>query len=173
MTALFLRLLCFVGLFAVASGSYAMVQAEPDVVQVSQFSGKQVPRFESLRYSAVHGRQGPTLDHPIVWRYERAGLPMLVVRETHGWRRVRDQDGDEVWVQARMLSSNPTAIVIKATVLLRKPEADAEARAKLTSGVIVDLERCDGGWCYVKVARQKGWVDRNMLWGVETSTDGL
>ena len=41
-----------------------------DTVKISRFSGKPLPRFESLRYSAVHGRQGPNLDHQILWRYE-------------------------------------------------------------------------------------------------------
>ena len=115
MTALFARiLLCLtlvvgLGVFA----SEARQQAE--TIKISRFSGKPLPRFESLRYSAVHGRQGPNLDHPILWRYEREGLPMLVVRETHGWRRVRDPDGDEVWMQARMLSATRTGHSMLAT----------------------------------------------------------
>ena len=36
---------------------------------------------------------------------------MLVVLETHGLRRVRDSDGDEVWMQARKLSGDRTALV--------------------------------------------------------------
>ncbi len=115
MTALFARLLFCFALF----GSFSLIEVEArqsaETVKVSRFSGKPLPRFESLRYSAVHGRRGPDLDHPIVWRYEREGLPMLIVRETHGWRRVRDPDGDEVWMQARMLSEAPTAMVVKTS----------------------------------------------------------
>ncbi|MEM9377179.1 MAG: SH3 domain-containing protein, partial [Pseudomonadota bacterium] len=88
MMSVFVRTLL---MMAVLSGlRFAVVEArEPaETIKISRFSGKPLPRFESLRYSAVHGRQGPNLDHPIVWRYERAGLPVLVVRETHGWRRI-------------------------------------------------------------------------------------
>lgn len=173
MTALFPRLLAILALAAAASGALVSAQTEPETVRVSQFSGKQVPRFESLRYSAVHGRQGPSLDHPILWRYEKAGLPMLVVRETHGWRRVRDKDGDEVWVQARMLSDTPTVAVIRDVVLYRKPDAASDPRAALKPGVVAELKRCDGSWCHIAIERQKGWVEKSALWGVETATGGL
>ncbi|MEO0982249.1 MAG: hypothetical protein AAFX03_06315 [Pseudomonadota bacterium] len=42
--------------FAVALAA----SAEPPQTKISVFSGKPVPRFESLRYSAVHGRAGPS-----------------------------------------------------------------------------------------------------------------
>ena len=144
-----------------------------ETVKISRFSGKALPRFESLRYSAVHGRQGPNLDHPILWRYEREGLPMLVVRETHGWRRVRDPDGDEVWMQARMLSGQRTALLTQDTELKRKPEDEARSKAKLKQGVIAELMSCSAGWCEIKIDRQSGWVPKQILWGTETATGKL
>ena len=123
--------------------------------------------------SRSHGRQGPSLDHPILWRYERAGLPMLIIRETHGWHRVRDKDGDEVWVQARMLSSNQKAVITQDIILYKKPDEHSPARAQLKAGLIVDLDRCEALWCRVKADRQAGWVQKTGLWGVETSTGGL
>lgn len=173
MTAWIARsLLCF----AVAAGIGPLVgeaRQQAETVKISRFSGKPLPRFESLRYSAVHGRQGPHLDHPILWRYEREGLPMLVLRETHGWRRVRDPDGDEVWMQARMLSSARTALITQDTELMRKPQADARAKARLKQGVIVDLQDCEDGWCEIKIERQTGWVPKQKLWGTETATGKL
>jgi len=173
MKAIFSRLLALCALGFANCSTLALMQADPEPVLVSQFSGKPVPRFESLRYSAVHGRQGPSLDHPILWRYERAGLPMLIIRETHGWRRVRDKDGDEVWVQARMLSSNQKAVITQDIILYKKPDEGSTARAQLKAGLIVDLDSCEALWCRVKAGRQAGWVQKIGLWGVETSTGGL
>ncbi len=173
MKAIFPRLLALCALGFASCSTLASMQADPEPVLVSQFSGKPVPRFESLRYSAVHGRQGPSLDHPILWRYERAGLPMLIIRETHGWRRVRDKDGDEVWVQARMLSSNQKAVITQDIILYKKPDEHSTARAQLKAGLIVDLDNCEALWCRVKAGRQAGWVQKTGLWGVETSTGGL
>lgn len=173
MTAVFSRILISFALCVAVGSIAAQTHAEPETVLISQFSGKPVPRFESLRYTAVHGRQGPSLDHPILWRYEREGLPMLIVRETNGWRRVRDKDGDEVWMQARMLSADSKVVTTRETVLYRKPEAASDKRAMLKAGVIAELNECQGLWCSVKIDRQSGWVEKTALWGVETMAGGL
>ena len=69
MTALFARsLLCLI-LFGGVGMMTVEARQSAETVKISRFSGKALPRFESLRYSAVHGRQGPTLDHEILWRY--------------------------------------------------------------------------------------------------------
>jgi len=148
-------------------------QEAAQTVKISRFSGKPLPRFESLRYSAVHGRQGPNLDHQILWRYEREGLPMLIVRETHGWRRVRDPDGDEVWMQARMLSETRTALVTRDVDLKRGPDLETPSKARLKAGVIAELTTCEQGWCKIKIGRQTGWLAQSDLWGTETSTNNL
>lgn len=173
MTALFGRSLICAAFFLGAGVVTADARQSADTVKVSRFSGKPLPRFESLRYSAVHGRQGPNLDHQILWRYEREGLPMLVVRETHGWRRVRDPDGDEVWMQARMLSSERTALVTAEVELKRAPEDDARSKARLKPGVIAELLACERGWCEVKIARSSGYLPESVLWGTEIETGKL
>ncbi|MEL6858752.1 MAG: SH3 domain-containing protein [Pseudomonadota bacterium] len=173
MTLMFARLLLCFALFGGLTLTQVEARQSAETVKVSRFSGKPLPRFESLRYSAVHGRRGPNLDHPIVWRYEREGLPMLIVRETHGWRRVRDPDGDEVWMQARMLSETPTAMVVQDADLRRGPGEDAGAKARIKEGVIAELGGCEQGWCRVKIGRDSGWLPKQKLWGSEIETGAL
>jgi SH3-like domain-containing protein len=151
MTALFSRLLLCFALMGGLGTLVVEARQEAQTIKISRFSGKPLPRFESLRYSAVHGRQGPNLDHPILWRYEREGLPMLVVRETHGWRRVRDPEGE----------------------LKRRPSEDAASKARLRSGVIAELGDCEDGWCEVQIGRERGWVSKSVLWGTEVATGTL
>ncbi len=152
---------------------YVGSHAEPQAIKVSKFSGKEVPRFESLRYSAVHGRQGPSLEHPILWRYEKTGLPVLILRETHNWRRVRDHQGDEVWIQARMLSSDPHILILNDTLLRKGEDADSEPRAQLKSGLVAELIRCGAAACEIKIDKTKGWALKTDLWGSEIETAGL
>lgn len=149
------------------------MQGEEPIVRVSKFSGKQVPRFESLRYSAVHGRQGPSLDHPILWRYERQGLPVLIVRETHGWRRIRDPQGDEVWVQARMLSAQRHSLMVRDGLLRKDAAIDSDPIAQLKAGALLELTGCTGKACQVSVDDMTGWVDHLDIWGAEAHTGGL
>ena len=100
--------------------------ADNEAPRVSPFSGKPVPRFESLRYSTVNGRVGPSLQHPIAWRYEREGLPVLIVKESMDWRRVRDPEGVEVWMHARMLSGQTTGIVRQDATLKNSPDVQSD-----------------------------------------------
>jgi SH3-like domain-containing protein len=147
--------------------------ASAQAVKISQFSGKPVPRFESLRYSAVNGRKGPSRDHEILWRYERFGMPVLIIKETRNWVQVRDADGDEVWVHARMLGETRYVLLLKDTLLRRKAQAASTSRATLQRGVVAELGACDEHWCKIRAGKYEGWVDRPSLWGVQTDTGNL
>lgn len=147
--------------------SLPVANSDAERVEQSPFSGKAVPRFGTLRYSAVNGRQGPSLQHQILWRYEQAGLPVLVIRETHNWVRVRDALGDEVWMQTRMLEDTRNLLVKKDTLLRRGPSTDSNATAHLKDGLIVGYRGCEAGWCAVQVGRQTGFVEQDRVWGSE------
>ena len=166
-------LLLAVGLISVSVPLAGPARAEDlaEAPQISRFSGKAVPRFASLRYSAVHGRRGPGLDHPIIWRYEREGLPVLIVRETTGWRRIRDVSGDEVWVGARMLSEDATALVTEETTLRSRPSEQSRALARLEADVLVRVDTCADGWCKVEVGKTRGQVRQTALWGATPHPD--
>ena len=57
-------------------------------------SGKPVPRYESLKYNEINGRQGPSLEHRVLWKFHRRGLPVKVVAESDVWRQVQDPEGE-------------------------------------------------------------------------------
>ncbi len=141
--------------------------------RISHFSGKPVPRFESLRFAAANGRIGPGKDHRILWRYEREGLPMLIIKESHDWRRVRDPGGDEVWMHKHMLGGAPAAILRAETVLQRKPDALSKPIATLEQDVLVGLGSCENDWCRVSAGNRKGYVPMSALWGAEASDTPL
>jgi SH3-like domain-containing protein len=138
-------------------------------------SGLPVPRFVSLKADRVHARQGPGLDHKVLWIYRRAGLPLEVVREFEGWRQVRDSDGAESWVVRSLLSDRRTALVMPWET--RKPEPQkSELRADdkdtaavvaiVEAGVIANIRSCDTRWCHVSVGDYRGYIAQSRLWGV-------
>lgn len=138
-----------------------------DLVRISAFSGKPVPRFESLKYASVHGRTGPSLQYPIAWRYERRGLPVLIVKESRDWRMVRDPSGDEVWMHQRTLGGNPSVLVYgdEFVELRAQPDAAARVIARIEPGAVANLLGCDGAFCEVSLDRRIGWAPRSQLWG--------
>ena len=63
-------------------------------------SGLPIPRWVSLKGDA-NLRYGPTTDANIIYRYQHKGYPMEILRETDGWRYVKDpQDGVEGWMRS-------------------------------------------------------------------------
>ncbi|MEO1568415.1 MAG: SH3 domain-containing protein [Pseudomonadota bacterium] len=168
-----LRRFTAVCLFACAISAPALADDAASATTISHFSGKPVPRFESLRYSAVNGRAGPGKDHQILWRYERQGLPVLIIKESRDWRRVRDPDGDEVWIRGNQLSAAAHALVRRETVLRASPDPEARPVAKLAEGVLAELGPCDAGWCRLETPRGKGWAARADLWGANATDTPL
>lgn len=139
--------------------------------RMSQFSGKLVPRFDSLRYSTVNGRAGPSLDYPIQWTYERAGLPVLILKESPDWRWVRDPEGTEVWIHARMLSGKPAAMIRNEAVLKTAAATEAEPIAILQAGAIVTVTSLAEGWARVEAGGFSGWVGTGDIWGAAPGSD--
>ena len=129
----------------VISGTFLLCAAAaaegPQVTRISQFSGKAVPRFETLKFAAVNGRSGPSREQSVVWRYERKGLPLLIIKETRDWRRVRDPSGDEVWVHARMLEPGSAAMMQAPFTLRETPDLASREIAAVEKGVLVELVR--------------------------------
>lgn len=145
--------------------------AEP---RVSDFSGKPVPRYASLRHDVVNGRSGPSTDYPVRWTYERAGLPVVIIRESQDWRKIRDPMGDEVWVNKSQLAAERTAITIDTGSILRDPNPRSMPVARFAAGAVVTLGNCGTDWCRVAAEGREGWARRTLLWGADplTATPG-
>ena len=135
-------------------------------------SGLPLPRFVSLKSGKVNSRIGPGLSYPVDWLYLKPGLPMEIVQEFENWRRVRDSDGADGWVNQSLLSGRRTAIAAPwqrgkaAELTLRaEPNQDARALAVLEPGVIGTIKTCNGEWCEMTFDGHTGWLTQTQVWG--------
>lgn len=130
-------------------------------------SGFPVPRYVSLKFNRVNGRQGPSLQHPALWQYQRQGMPLIVVAEMDIWRKVRDINGDESWVRTQALSGKRTGVTIQDTALLKKPRPDSVVSATAPKDALLNIVECKSdNWCHVKSGSgHKGWIKQQDLWG--------
>ncbi|MEJ0022668.1 MAG: SH3 domain-containing protein [Alphaproteobacteria bacterium] len=128
-----------------------------------------MPRFESLKYNEINGRQGPSLEHRVLWTFHRRGLPVKVVAESDVWRQVEDPSGEVSWVQATGLAPQQTVFVSAAgqIALRHAPDDNASPVAFMQQGVVASLEECRGGWRKLRVGDKKGWARLADLWGAE------
>ncbi|MFC7542382.1 SH3 domain-containing protein [Siccirubricoccus deserti] len=137
--------------------------------RVGTATGLPLPRFAALGSNQVNLRVGPDLRYPIEWTYQRKDLPVQIVDEHQNWRRIRDSEGTEGWVQRPLLTSRRTFLVQgHERVMRRAPEEGAAEVARLRPGVIGRVRHCGAGeqWCEVQVADYRGWIRRNELFGV-------
>lgn len=137
-------------------------------------SGLPLPRFVSLKSERVNIRIGPSTDYAVAWLYLKSGTPMEVIQEYDNWRRVRDADGTEGWVNQALLSGERTALAAPwmrgkgedVFVNMRhEPQTGAAVTAKLQPGVVFTVDECNGDWCHASVNGAEGWVSQAEIWG--------
>ena len=133
-------------------------------------TGLPLPRFASLKSDRVNLREGPSKDHRTTWIFQRAGLPVEITAEFEIWRRIRDSEGTEGWVLHSLLSGRRTALVSPwarndAQPIFVKAGEDSGLAARLQSGVLSTIKRCDGAWCRVTGEGYDGWIRQDRLWG--------
>lgn len=157
------------------SGAAFSVHAETAVQQngeqIGSVSGLPLPRFVSLKSDRVNLREGPSKDHRTTWIYERAGLPIEITAEFGTWRKIRDSEGTEGWVEHTLLSGRRTAIVApwkknEIFSLLSRPQENSAPLAHLQAGVIAAIRSCDGKWCEISGEDFDGYIEQILLWGV-------
>jgi SH3-like domain-containing protein len=133
-------------------------------------------RYVSLKADRVYLRRGPGTEYPVAWVYQRAGLPVEVIREFEVWRQVRDATGTVGWVHSSLLSGRRTALVLPWEVKENQPDAPlatlrdddharARAVAQVEAGVLASIIRCDKGWCRVSIGDHRGYIEQTKLWG--------
>lgn len=130
-------------------------------------SGLPVPRYVSLKFGEVNGRQGPSEDDKLLWTYHAKGLPVQIIAETAEWRRICDPSGAVSWVKKSGIDGaqtvfNPGA---QALALLANPKAGSGASGSMKPRSVASLDRCIGDWCRVEVNGKGGWAPRDQLWG--------
>jgi SH3-like domain-containing protein len=148
----------------------ATVSVPPPIVA----TGMPVPRWVAIKARRVNVRRGPALEHDVLWTYVRPGLPVEIIAEYDGWRRIRDVDGGTGWVKAAMLDGRRRVMFMGRvkTAILREPHAEASAVALAAPGLVADLVGCDGEWCEISARGYDGFVTRDRLWGVRPNDNG-
>ena len=110
--------------------------AAPPKPVVGTVTGLPLPRFAALGSNQVNMRIGPDLRYRIDWTYQRRDLPVQIIEEHQIWRKIRDPEGTEGWVQRPLLNARRTFLVPGegSAPLRRRPDAEAPPVAHLKPG---------------------------------------
>ncbi len=156
------------------------LSAQPILAQAPPAAPAKPARYLSLKADRVSLREGPSAESPILWVFQRAGLPVEVVRENDAWLEVRDASGAVGWVHGSLLSRRRTAIVLAwevkdgksaaASATLRDDDsASASAIAQVEAGALVSIIGCEKNWCRISIGGFRGFVEQSKLWGTYPS----
>jgi SH3-like domain-containing protein len=152
----------FVGFFAVL-----ILLAPLSALAKENGSGLALPRFVALKSDRVNARSGPGMNYPVVWIFTRKNQPVEVLNEFEQWRKVRDADGAEGWVQQSLLTGRRFAVVAgERRTLWSEPDQGSIPLVIAEPGVQGRLLKCEGDWCQLKIDRDTGWMRRDFIWGV-------
>ena len=144
--------------------------APPPTPRFGSATNLPLPRFAALGSNQVNLRIGPDLRYRIDWTYQRRDLPVQIIDEHQHWRRIRDPEGTEGWVQRPLLASRRTFLVQgEDRTLRRRAEESADAVAVLKPGVVGQVRTCPAGnaWCAVRVGEYRGYIRRDEVWGID------
>ena len=123
--------------------------------------------FLSLRNDKVNLRLGPSFDYPIKIIYKKKYLPVLIKEKSENFRKIQDHENNSGWIHISQLSKKKAAITIDDDQLIfNKPSIYSKPFAVLKKGRLCKIHKCKDEWCKVSVEKYKGWVKKDILWGL-------
>ena len=123
-------------------------------------------KFLSLKNSEVNLRLGPSFEYPIKLTYNKKYLPIIILDKSETWRKIKDFENNSGWIHISQLSKRQTAINYKNnSILFKKPTIYSKPIARLETGRLVLVNKCNIKWCKITSGDFSGWVEKNSLWG--------
>jgi SH3-like domain-containing protein len=172
-----MRIVCLVLAALLAGPAQVLAQAATEApASEAGPDGLKALRYVSLKADRVYLRKGPGTEYPVAWEFQRAGLPVEVIREFDVWRQVRDAGGTVGWVHSSLLSGRRTALILPWEVKEGQPQLPlatlryderetAAAVAQVEAGALVSIIGCEKGWCRVSIGNHRGYIEQTKLWG--------
>ena len=123
--------------------------------------------FLTLRNDKVNLRQGPSFEYPVKLFYKKKFLPVVVQDKFDNFRKIRDHENNTGWVHISQLSKKKAALIIEDDQLIfSKPSIYSKPSAILKKGRLCKIHKCKDEWCKISVEKYKGWVKKDILWGL-------
>ena len=132
----------------------------------SKLYANESKKFLSLKNNEVNLRQGPSFKYPIKLIYKKKYLPVLILDTSETWRKIKDFNNNYGWIHVSQLSKKKTALNFKNnSILYKNPTIYSKPIAKLESGRLVLIKKCNQKWCKISSGEFIGWINKNFLWG--------
>ena len=118
-----------------------------------------------LKNNKVNVRHGPSFDYPIKFIYNKKFLPIKIIDKKENFRRIIDHKKNTGWIHISQLKKSKSLITTSVKILFKKPTKYSKPIAKLDTGRLLLIQKCEKKWCNVKTEKFSGWIDKNNIWG--------
>ena len=122
-------------------------------------------KFLMLKNDKVNVRYGPSFDYPIKYIYKKINFPVKVIDKKENFRRIIDNKKNGGWIHVSQLKQSKSFITVSNKILFKKPTKFSKPLAKIETGRLLIVKKCERSWCLVETKSFKGWVDKENLWG--------
>ena len=106
-------------------------------------SGLKIPRIVSLKNSLTFMRTGPGKEYPIKFEINQKAYPVKIVAEFNNWRKINTKNNLSGWIHTQLLSSFSTGLLIRNTILKRRPSVSSKNIAKLLPELLINVKKCE------------------------------
>ena len=122
-------------------------------------------KFLMLKNNKVNVRYGPSFDYPIKYIYKKIQLPVQLIDNKENFRKIIDHKKNSGWIHISQLRKSKSLITTSTKILFKKPTKYSKPLAKLDSGRLLLIKKCENNWCNVNTDQFSGWIDKNSIWG--------
>ena len=123
--------------------------------------------FFSTKFNEVNVRNGPGLNHLLLYKILVKGYPLKEISEFDNWKKVQDFSGIVGWISKSQLSSQKYVITIVPDQYLYKfPTNNSKKIATVKKESLLKVIKETEEWLFLESEGVKGWITKNTVWGL-------
>ena len=110
-------------------------------------------------------RSGPGAKYDVIWKVEKYH-PVMIVKKSGAWYRIRDFERDEGWIHKSLLDGRPAVITSKDKCNVRSGPGTRHAVVfTVEKGVPFKVLERKSEWIHVQHEDgDQGWIHRSLVW---------
>jgi len=124
-------------------------------------------KFFSTKFNEVNVRNGPGLNHLLLYKILVKGYPLKEISEFDNWKKVQDFSGRIGWISKSQLSRKRYVITIVPNQYLHKfPTNNSKKVATVKKESLLKITKETEGWVLLESDGIKGWITKKAVWGL-------
>lgn len=132
-----------------------------------QCSSTEKKKFLSTKFDEVNLRKGPGLQHFIIAKFLKKGVPVEVIDSFDNWVKIKylNKVG---WMSKTQLTKKKYGMLnIDEETIYFFPTIKSKKKAIVKKNVIFIVEKCRQSWCKIRIKKNTGWLKKNSIWGID------